>query len=152
MLLLFWKKIISVSYQNFSLVSSYMWLMTCFSFFSNECIFVFKFESIRYVMIELLNIKPGDIFDHAVILLSGQYVNLEATSIEIVDYCGNSIFWPIKDGYFKVMIKNVKILKLIWIYFSLFIKGIRSSSFRKKRDYITHRKLRSKHCSFPSTS
>jgi hypothetical protein len=83
--------------------------MTCFASYNihnkiKRAQFFFVSASIdTYMMIELLNLKPGDLFDHAVILLSGQCSNFETPSIEIVDSFGSSIILPIRDGYFKVV-------------------------------------------------
>lgn len=55
-------------------------------------------------MIELLNIKPGDLFDYSIVYLFGTCVNSSCVSIEVVDNCGDSIPWPIRNNYFKVSV------------------------------------------------
>jgi hypothetical protein len=53
-------------------------------------------------MIELINIKEGEIFDHSIVYLFGICINYSKPTIEIIDSIGNSITWSINNNYFKV--------------------------------------------------
>lgn len=55
-------------------------------------------------MIELLNIKPGDVFQQAIVLIHGVCVVYSCPLVQVLDSSGQSIEWSIKNGHFKVKI------------------------------------------------
>jgi len=58
-------------------------------------------------MIELLNVKEGDIYEQSLIYLFGKCEDTIRPSIEIKDKFGNSISWKIFNNYFKVIFKPI---------------------------------------------
>jgi hypothetical protein len=54
-------------------------------------------------MIELFNVKPGDLIDHEILLLFGKCNNYFKPCIEITDQKGNPVNCTIKNSYFKVI-------------------------------------------------
>ena len=59
-------------------------------------------------MIELLNVKEGDIYEHGLIYIFGKCFDVQKSSIEVIDKFGNSISWKIVNDYFKVISKSIK--------------------------------------------
>ena len=55
-------------------------------------------------MIDLLNVKPGEIFTQSIVYLFGYCCNFTAAKIEVIDEFGLSIIWSITNSYFKVKI------------------------------------------------
>ena len=53
-------------------------------------------------MIELLNVKECEVFDHAIIYLFGNCCDFSQPNIDVIDHFGNSISWKIANNYFKV--------------------------------------------------
>lgn len=53
-------------------------------------------------MIELINIKPGDMFVNSLVYICGFCSDSLSNSIQVTDNSGKSIIWPIVQNYFKV--------------------------------------------------
>jgi hypothetical protein len=60
-------------------------------------------------MIELFNVRPGEIFDHALISINGRSANHEQLKVEVVDNSGRSMCWSIKNEHFKVRFVNLEL-------------------------------------------
>lgn len=60
-------------------------------------------------MIELLNVKEGDIYEHSLIYFFGKCFDAKNSSIEVIDKFGNSINWKIVNTYFKVNLNSIKL-------------------------------------------
>ena len=54
-------------------------------------------------MIELLNVKEGDIFKQSLVYLFGKSYDTSQSSIQIFDHFGTEISWKIVNNYFKVI-------------------------------------------------
>lgn len=52
-------------------------------------------------MIEILNLKPGDVLSHSIAFLFGKCLN-HISSIECIDTTNESIIWRTNNGFFKV--------------------------------------------------
>ncbi len=52
-------------------------------------------------MIELLNIKPGELIEHSIVFLFGIVQYCTDLSIKVTSEL-DATQWPIKNGYFKV--------------------------------------------------
>lgn len=74
-------------------------------------------------MIDLLNVKPGEIFTQSIVYLFGYCCNFTAAKIEVIDEFGLSIIWSITNSYFKVknysIINNYNSLSLKKFYLSI---------------------------------
>ncbi len=56
-------------------------------------------------MIELINVKPGDVFSHSIVYLFGFCSQATPTNqIQVINHKNDSaIVWSIVNGYFKVI-------------------------------------------------
>ena len=61
----------------------------------------FHFSLLTCNMIEIINVKAGDIFYHSIIQLFGSCINDKTQSIEVFDNNGRSISWKLVNFYFK---------------------------------------------------
>ena len=57
-------------------------------------------------MIEIVNLKEGDLFEYSIVLIFGRVEQKQI--IEITTNQESSIKWPVTNSYFKVSLNNPK--------------------------------------------
>ena len=57
-------------------------------------------------MIEIVNLKEGDLFEYSIVLIFGRVEQQQI--IEITTNGRSSIKWPVTNSYFKVSLNNPK--------------------------------------------
>lgn len=58
-------------------------------------------------MIEIVNLKEGDLFEYSIVLIFGRVVEQQQL-IEITTNRKSSTKWPVTNSYFKVFLNNPK--------------------------------------------